>query len=312
MHRLLMTLGATALLAATGCADDRAGAGSGGEPRVVAAFYPLEFVAGEIAGDDAQVTNLSPPGVEPHDLELAPGQVRAMGQAELVVYVGEGFQPAVEDVVGELADTQVLDALESQDALLEEDHSNEEEHAEDEDHDDGPGEETGDPHVWLDPTRLAAIGDSVAAEMAEIDPDHAASYRDHAETLTARLHELDREYRSVLENCERDELVVSHEAFGYLTDRYGLEQIGVSALDPEAEPSPGRLAEVAAYAEEHGVTTIFFEEQVSPDIARVIADEVGAVTEVLDPLEFPPDDGSDYFDVMRTNLGAISAALDCG
>ncbi len=307
-----MTLGATALLAATGCADDRAGAGSGGEPRVVAAFYPLEFVAGEIAGDDAQVTNLSPPGVEPHDLELAPGQVRAMGQAELVVYVGEGFQPAVEDVVGEHADTQVLDALESQDALLEEDHSNEEEHAEDEDHDDGPGEETGDPHVWLDPTRLAAIGDSVAAEMAEIDPDHAASYRDHAETLTARLHELDREYRSVLENCERDELVVSHEAFGYLTDRYGLEQIGVSALDPEAEPSPGRLAEVAAYAEEHGVTTIFFEEQVSPDIARVIADEVGAVTEVLDPLEFPPDDGSDYFDVMRTNLGAISAALDCG
>jgi zinc transport system substrate-binding protein len=151
----------------------------------------------------------------------------------------------------------------------------------------------------------------VAAEMARIDPDNADHYEDNAADLVNALDELDEEYSSALENCERNELVVSHEAFGYLTDRYGLEQVGVSGIDPEADPSPGRVAEVANFAREHGVTTIFFEEQVAPDIAHVIADEIGAGVEVLDPLEFPPDGDSDYFDVMRTNLNSISTALGC-
>jgi len=284
---LLLVLSCSSLLSAAACGGPSEATSPSG-PRVIAAFYPLAFVAQEIAGESASVMNLSPPGVEPHDLELAPDQVRALSEADLVVYLGAGFQPAVEDIVGELEETATLDALDAQADLLE-----------------------GDPHVWLDPRRLVVIADAVAARLTEVDPNDAQTYEENAAALNAHLHSLDEDFAAALKNCERDELVVSHEAFGYLTDRYGLEQVGVSGIDPESEPSPGRLAEVAEFVRDKGVTTIFFEAQVSPDIAEVLAEESGATTEVLDPLEFPPDDPSDYFDVMRDNLAAIAGALGC-
>jgi len=287
MSRLSLVLSGLSLLAVTACGGPSEAPSSSG-PRVIAAFYPLAFVAQEVAGSSASVTNLSPPGVEPHDLELAPDQVRALSEADLVVYLGRGFQPAVEDIVVELEDEATLDALEGQEELLPD-----------------------DPHVWLDPQRLGRIADTVAARLAQVDPDEAQIYENHAAALNERLDGLDRDYGAALKNCERDELVVSHEAFGYLASRYGLEQVAVSGIDPESEPSPGRLAEVAEFARNNGVTTIFFEEQVSPDLAEVLAEESGAATEVLDPLEFPPDDSSDYLDVMRDNLAAITEALNC-
>jgi zinc transport system substrate-binding protein len=286
MSRLLLVLSGLALVAAA-CGGPSETTSSI-DPRVIAAFYPLAFVAQEVAGDSASVTNLSPPGVEPHDLELAPDQVRALSEADLVVYLGAGFQPAVEDIVGELEETATLDALEGQQELLPD-----------------------DPHVWLDPQRLGGVADAVAARLGEVDLDGAQTYEDNAAALNENLGGLDGDYAAALKNCERNELVVSHEAFGYLADRYGLEQVGVSGLDPESEPSPGRLAEVAEFARNNGVTTIFFEEQVSPDLAEVLAEESGATTEVLDPLEFPPGDSSDYLDVMRDNLAAITTALNC-
>lgn len=287
MPRLLLLLLSCLSLLAAACGGPSEATSSGG-PRVIAAFYPLAFVAQEIAGESASVANLSPPGVEPHDLELAPDQVRALSEADLVVYLGAGFQPAVEDIVGELEETATLDALDAQGDLLED-----------------------DPHVWLDPRRLGEIADAVAARLAEVDPDDARTYDDNAAALNEKLGGLDEDYAAALKNCERDELVVSHEAFGYLTDRYGLEQVGVSGIDPESEPSPGRLAEVAEFVRDNGVTTIFFEAQVSPAIAEVLAEESGATTEVLDPLEFPPDDSTDYVDVMKNNLAAITTALGC-
>lgn len=285
MSRLSLLL--SGLLLAAACGGQGEASSSGG-PRVIAAFYPLAFVAQEVAGSSASVTNLSPPGVEPHDLELAPDQVRALSEADLLIYLGAGFQPAVEDIVRDLEETAAFDVLEDQQELL-----------------------ADDPHVWLDPLRLEEIADSVAARLVEVDPPDAQTYEDNAGALTEDLERLDEDFAGALKDCERDELVVSHEAFGYLTNRYGLEQVGVSGVDPELEPSPARLAEVAEFARAKGVTTIFFEEQVSGDIAEVLAEESGATTGVLDPLEFPPEGSSDYFDVMRNNLSAITTALGC-
>jgi len=299
MRPLIPALAALVILAAGGCG--RAGeTGASEGPEVIAAFYPLEFVAAEVVGRHATVTNLSPPGVEPHDLELAPDQVRSLAQADLVVYIGGGFQPAVEDFIIELSGIPTIDALEAQNELIESDNEGHESE-----------EGAADPHIWLDPSRLASLGNVIAREMSEVDAGNADVYGDNAADLAGALNELDEEYSASLENCERNELVVSHEAFGYLTDRYGLEQVGVSGIDPESEPSPGRVAEVAELARERGVTTIFFEEQVAPDIAQVIADEIGAHVEVLDPLEFKPEGDSDYLDVMRSNLDSISEALGC-
>jgi zinc transport system substrate-binding protein len=312
----------TALLALGGiaaCSDDSA---AGTDPQrvdVVAAFYPLQFLAERIGGDAVKVTNLAKPGAEPHDLELNPGQVGEVSEAELIVYL-KGFQPNVDEAVEQNAGNRAFDVATVQplrDAAAgghEHEHEGEHEgeagateepHAEEE----GGGK---DPHLWLDPTRLATVGDKLAERLGKADPDHAADYTARAAALRTELEKLDGEFTAGLKTCQRREIVVSHTAFGYLTERYQLEQIGITGLSPENEPSPQRLAEVAEEAREHKATTIFFETLVSPKVAQTIADEVGAKTAVLDPLEgLSADNGGDYLSVMRANLQTLRTALSC-
>jgi zinc transport system substrate-binding protein len=307
-HLSALTAAGLLALAAGACATDSAAGDASLD--VVAAFYPLQFVAERVGGEHAAVDNLASPGVEPHDLELTPSQVADIAAADVVVYLS-GFQPAVDEAVETNAGDAALDAA-TVVPLLEaaEPHGHEGEEGEEEEH---AEEESGmDPHFWLDPDRLASFAGDVAAEFGTRDPDHAAEYTANAEALGEELAALDSEYAEGLAGCERHEIVVSHAAFGYLADRYELEQIAITGLTPEDEPSPQELEEVIHEAEEHAATTIFFEVLVSPEVAQVIADEVGADTAVLDPIEgLAPDSDGDYLSLMRTNLEALRAALGC-
>jgi zinc transport system substrate-binding protein len=168
-----------------------------------------------------------------------------------------------------------------------------------------------DPHVWLDPVRFAMIADALGARLGRADPAHAADYTARAAALHTELDALDAEYAARLKTCPRREIVTSHSAFNYLAHRYGLTQVGITGISPEAEPAPRRLAAVAAEAKRTGTTTIFFETLVSPKVAETLAREVGAKTAVLDPLEGLTEPGADYFSVMRSNLAALTTALGC-
>jgi zinc transport system substrate-binding protein len=314
MLRRLSALAAAGVLglAAGACASETS-ADDSASLEVVAAFYPLEFVADRVGGDQVAVTNLAPPGAEPHDLELSPGQVADIGQADLVIFLGS-FQPAVDEAVSQNAADggfDVLDVVPLLGVTAPDEHGHGEEEGEDGEDADEPAGGM-DPHVWLDPQRVATIAQELAAELGTLDPDRAADYTANAEALGGDLAALDTEYEEGLAGCERQEIVVSHAAFGYLTDRYGLEQIAITGLSPEDEPSPQQIEEAAQEAEEHGATTIFFEVLVSPDVAQLIADQVGAQTAVLDPIEgLAPDADDDYFSLMRNNLDALRAALGC-
>ncbi|MEQ4303644.1 metal ABC transporter substrate-binding protein [Plantactinospora sp. B6F1] len=314
-----VALAATGLLALAGAAAC-GNAGSGADPDrvdVVTAFYPLQFVTERVGGDAVRVVNLAKPGAEPHDLELNPGQVGQVSDAELVVYLA-GFQPSVDDAVRQQAGDQAFDVATVRPLLPATagghehdgaDHAPEEPGAE-EGH--AEGTEGRDPHVWLDPTRLAEIADALAGRLGAVDPDRAADYTARAKALRTELETLDSEYARGLKTCQRRELVTSHTAFGYLAERYQLEQIGISGLTPEDEPAPQRLAEVAAEARKHQASTIFFETLVSPKVAETIAREVGAKTAVLDPIEgLRPGGTGDYLSVMRGNLDALRTALEC-
>lgn len=303
-----------ALTLATACAS------TGGEGddavQVVAAFYPLQYAAERVTAEAAGVTGLAPPGVDAHDLELSPRQIASIAEADLVVYLG-GFQPAVDDAVAAHA-AAALDVA-TVVPLRESAGGHGHDHDHDHDHHDHAGEEhaaheagPADPHVWLDPLRLAAIGDAVAERLSTLDPDHAEAYTDHAAELRRDLEALDAEYTTGLAECARREIVVSHAAFGYLTERYDLTQLTVSGLSPEDEPTPQRLADAVTLAERHGATTIFFETLASDRVATVIAEATGATTAVLDPIEgLAPDSTEDYHSLMRANLAALRAALDC-
>ncbi|MBM7490271.1 zinc transport system substrate-binding protein [Micromonospora luteifusca] len=300
---------ATTLLALGAGAGCSTGGAAGADPQrvdVVAAFYPLQFIAERVGGDAVRVTNLAKPGAEPHDLELNPSQVGQVSEAELIVYL-KGFQPAVDDAVAQNGGDRAFDVTSVQ-PLLDASaggHNHEgEEHAED--------NSSKDPHVWLDPTRLAGIGDQLAQRLGKADPDHGADYTARAAALRADLTTLDDEFKHGLATCQRREIVTSHAAFGYLADRYQLDQVGITGLSPDVEPSPQRLAHAIEEAKEHKATTIFFETLVSPKVAETIAGQVGAKTAVLDPIEgLAAGSNGDYLSVMRTNLQTLQTALSC-
>ncbi|GII81179.1 zinc ABC transporter substrate-binding protein [Sphaerisporangium rufum] len=313
---LAALLGAGALLAATACSPGTSAAtGPAGDgPRVLAAFYPLEWLSARVAGPDAEVAGLTAPGVEPHDLELTPRQIADIGRADLVVYV-KGLQPAVDEAVEQHAAGKAYDITTAAGTPLpappDGDHDDHDDPA---GHDDEAGghDEHGatDPHVWLDPTRLAAAGTELGRRLAAADSAHAAGYTGRAETTAGELGALDQEYQRGLANCAGRTILTAHAAFGHLANRYHLKQVAISGLDPEAEPAPARLAEAARLARQEKVTTIFTETLVSPKVAEVLAREIGARTAVLDPIESRPAQG-DHLAAARANLSALRTALGC-
>jgi len=301
------------LLAACGSSQSPADPAASGSSTaatvdVVAAFYPLEWAAEQVGGERVSVTSLTAPGAEPHDLELTPQQVAAVSDAALVLHVAE-FQPAVDDAIAQNPGN-ALDVASGLDTLAAEEHSHEgEEGHEGEQHSE---EASYDPHVWLDPTRMASIVTAVAGRLAEVDPDGAAQYEANAASTVERLTALDVAWKGGTATCRSRDLVVSHEAFGYLADRYGFEQLGVSGLSPDAEPSPARIAEVADFVRANGVTTIYFETLVDPKVAETVAAETGAQTAVLDPLEGLAEGSTeDYISVMESNLETVKAGQGC-
>jgi zinc transport system substrate-binding protein len=295
--------------AAAGCGTSGASA-DGGAPKVVASFYPLAFVAERVGGPDIEVDNLTAPGVESHDLELTARQVGEIAQADMVVYE-KGFQPSVDEAVVQNAGDTALEVTQVVPLDRHVEHHDEatEEHDESRSH----GDLTGDPHIWLDPTRLAAITQAVADSLAEVVPEHADAFHQRADALVAELTALDGEFRSGLADCERTTVVTSHDAFGYLADRYGLEMVGISGLEPDAEPSPARLKEVQRVIADTGVTTVFYERLVNPEVAQALAVDLGISTAVLDPVEGLTEDteGEDYLTLMRANLTALEEANGC-
>ena len=283
---------ALAAAAFVGCGEDDGGESAGGGLAVVASFYPLAELAARIGGDAVEVTNLTAPGVEPHDIELTTRQVDQLEDADVVLYLGQDFQPAVEEIA-ERRDAGGVDLLDSIPG----------------------GAAGGDPHFWLDPGAMSAAAGVVAGVLAERAPPRAQSFRANATRYQADLAALEAEIDKGLADCDRREFVTAHAAFGHLARRYELEQVAIAGLSPEIEPDAGRLGEVADRIEASGITTVFFEELVSPDVAKALARETGASTGVLNPIEGLTDDqvaaGKDYAAVMRDNLSALRLALGC-
>ena len=271
-----------------------------GTVSVVASFYPLAEAAERIGGDAVSVTNLTAPGVEPHDLELTPDQLVAITTADVVLYLGGGFQPAVEDALGDArgATVDVGAGLRTLPPPS------------------GEGSDLqADPHVWLDPILYAQIVRTVQRALTAAAPKDAAEFAANAAAFLVPIATLDHAYRTGLAACERNVIVTSHAAFGYLALRYGLTQEAISGLSPDAEPTPQHLADLRALVERDGVTTIFTEELVSPKVAQTLAEETGARTAVLNPLEsLTPEElsaGEGYVSVMRSNLTQLQEALGC-
>ncbi|MFE6662632.1 metal ABC transporter substrate-binding protein [Streptomyces sp. NPDC057697] len=297
-------LGLTALTACS--SSDAADHKNGDKLDVVASFYPMQFLAEQIGGKHVTVTTLTKPGVEPHDLELSPRQTGGLTDADFILYL-KGIQPAVDDAIAQSGAKHVVDAAK---LTTLEDHGTET--GADEHGHEHHGDEAGaDPHIWLDPVKYAEVAKGVGKALEKSDPDHAADYRKNTDALVTKLDGLNTAYENGLRNTSTKTFITTHSAFGYLAERYGLTQEGIAGVDPEAEPSPARLSEIHTIAEKDKATTVFFETLASDRTARTVAKDTGLKTDVLDPLEGITDKskGTDYIEVMRSNLTALEKAL---
>jgi zinc transport system substrate-binding protein len=310
------------VLAACGDDDDGAGggsvAGAGGDPvSVVASFYPVAEAATRVGGDRVEVSNLTPAGVEPHDLELTPDQVDELEDADVLLYLGQGFQPAVEEVAErrEGVSVDLLDGIALEEGATEALEAEEGDDHADESEADQHAEAELDPHFWLDPQLFADAVAEIDASLADASPDDAEAFAANAQSYQDELATLDGDFEASLSDCERDEIVTSHAAFFYLASRYGLTQLTIAGLAPEVEPDADRLAELADRIEQDGITTVFYEDLVSPEVAETLAREAGVEAALLSPIEGLTEDqvaaGDDYASIMRDNLAALTEALGC-
>ena len=250
--------------------------------KVMASFYPMYDFAQKIGGDKVTVTNMVPAGTEPHDWEPSTTDITNLEDADVFIYSGAGMEHWVDSVLGSLTN-QDLDVVQASDGVTLR-----------EGYEDEDGDVGADPHVWLAPA-------------------NAEYYRQNYEQWALECDRLDTEFTEALSALPNKNIVVSHEAFGYLCDAYGLNQVAIEGIEADSEPDPARMAEIEDFVKANHVKVIFSEELVSPKVAQTIADATGAQMQELNPLEGLTDDqiadGQDYFSVMRQNLEELKNAL---
>ena len=283
-----------ATLALTSC---QAVSAEPGKLLVVVGLYPDAYLAQAIGGDRVTVINLTRPGGEPHDLELTARQIIAIADSDLTIH-HPGLQPALDAAIRQTAASSVLavpDAINPPN---------------------GGDDETGhnlDPHVWLDPVKMISLAKAVEQRLSELDPGNQAAYDAGLKDLQGELEDIDQRYAAGLVDCRHREFITTHAGFSHLAERYNLTQIAIAGISPDAEPSPGRLAEIQRIAVSAGLTTVFFETLASPELARTMAQDLGLTTDMLDPIEGITDQSraDDYPGIMAANLTALRQANGC-
>jgi len=321
--------GANTTTTAGGSPQPEASQTASEKPKAYTTIYPLEYVTKRIGGDHIEVVNIVPPGVEPHDFEPTAKNMVALTSADLFVYNGSGLELWVEKAVENLDKnhTQVVNTTEGLDLLKaaehEDDHEHEhehegehaDEHKDEHEHEHGHDHDHGefDPHVWLNPVLLKTQAEKVKQALVSKDQAHAADYEKNFAELASDLDQLDKEYKEMVAQATKKEFMVSHSAFGYLADHYGLKQVAISGVNPADEPSPSKMKELVEHVKEHELSYVLFETLVSPKVAEVIAKEAGVKTATLNPLEgltkADLDAGKDYLSIMRENLETLQEAL---
>ena len=269
--------------------------------RVTASFYPLYFFSSQIGSDKAEVKNITPAGAEPHDYEPTAQDIVLIEKSNLLILNGGKFEVWADKIRDLLKEKNVIIVEAAQDIANQQ---FEEE-----------GKTIQDPHVWLSPPLAKKEVEHVYQGFVKVDAKNQNYYQINEKKLLTQLDDLDKKYKEGLKNCKQKDIVTSHAAFGYLAKTYDFNQVSITGISPDEEPSAQQLAEVAKFAEEHNVKYIFFESLVSPKLSETIAHEVGAQTLVLDPIEGISNEymkaGKNYITIMQDNLKNLRIALEC-
>ncbi|MCG7406277.1 zinc ABC transporter substrate-binding protein [Paenibacillus sp. ACRRX] len=325
MRIVLMMLISMALLAA-GCGNTNSKGIVEGKVNVVTSFYPLYFLVNEIGGDSVNTINLIPAGIEPHDWTPKSQDIQNASQAQLLIVQGAGFEGWLDDFKKGLdagSNVKITEASKGISLITAtgdehehegEAHQHEEAEAGHEGHDHASHDHGGtDPHTWVSPKSALIMAQNVKDALIQANASHKAEYEQRYDTLHKKLVELDHKYDDSLKNLKNREMVVSHQAFGYLCRDYNLTQHAIMGVSPDAEPRAQDLVKLSKLVKDEGIKYIFFEELVSDQLAKTLADETGVETLVLSPLEGLTQEqekaGDNYITLMERNLQNLLQAL---
>jgi len=304
---LCVIAGLLAALLLTGCSQRELQTNIGQEKiQVYASIYPIYDFAQKIGRDRIDLKLVTPPGAEPHDWEPTAKSIAKMKEADVFIYNGAGFEGWVDKLVQTIDSDSliVVDASSGVELLEAKDHIHDHGHAQ---------EHQVDPHIWLDPIRAKKQAENIKNAFIQADPANRAFYEKNYGAFSEEIESLHKQYKEVLSSVRRKEIIVSHAAFGYLAERYGLEQIPISGISPQEEPSPAKMAQITKLCRDRQVKYIFLETLASPKLAEVLANETGARTAVLNPMggltQQEIDAGKDYFSIMKENLEVLKKAL---
>lgn len=283
----IVTVGAWVLLKQPSTKDAPANTVS-----VAASYYPLYEFAKQVGGDKVQVTLMTPAGAEPHEYEPPAKTLAIAQQSDVFIYNGGPFEPWINAFLDSYSRTTIR----ASQGIALQDHGK-------------------DPHFWLDPVLVRQIITTIKDGLATADPANKNYYSARAEAYRGKLAQLDADFRNGLQTCQQQTIIASHAAFSYVAARYGFTVQSIAGLSPDEEPSAARLAELSDVITKNGIRYVFFEHLVSPRLADTIAQETGAQTLVLDPLEGldneDQEQGKDYLSVQQQNLAHLRTALAC-
>lgn len=297
MKHLLILFSLILTLLLSSCGADVQNSDNSDKAVVYTSFNAIYQITKEIAGDKADVECLMPSGAEPHDWEPSAGDIVKLQKADIFVYSSDDMETWVSDVLNSAKSG--LDVVEASKDIAEIDvdvHEN----------DDGHSHGGHDPHVWLDPKNAVIQAQSITDELCKTDSENADYYKQNLAVFKEKAENLDNEYKQVLQNAKTKYIIVSHEAYGYLCNAYGLEQIGIEGVMADNEPSPAKMAEIVNFAKEHNIKYVFAENSGDTKLADTAANEIGGEVLVLSPFE---SGSEDYFTVMENNLQALKKAL---
>ena len=316
MKWALSLVGATALLAGCGAAGSTTENTESDKLQVVTTFYPMYDFTKQVAQDDAEVSMLLEAGMEVHSFEPSSQMIAEIQDADVFIYNSPEMETWVPDVLASIdtSDRVVICASDAITLLEYEGEAHAHDHESEEKGANAGHSHTVDPHVWLDPVLAQTEVSTIAEGLAEADPDNAEDYLENAGIYNGKLNELDEAFRAAFEGTENRTFVTQHAAFAYLAARYDLNQISVTGLNAEVEPSAAALATLSDYVKANNISHIYFENNASSQTAETLAEEVGVELAVLSPLEGITEEdqkkGSDYISVMLDNLEALKKSIN--
>lgn len=299
----------------SGCSEKETKHASNGKLKIYTTIFPLEDFTKKIGGNLAEVESVIPPNVEAHSYEPSTKTMVDMAESDAFIYTGAGIE-GFGDKAAEILKSEKVPVVKATKGmkLLKGEHHHQDTRS------DGPygGEDEDehgdtDPHVWLDPIRSIQIAENIKDALVQLDPKGTPQFEKNFQSLKSELLQLNKEYAAAIKKSPKKEILVSHAAYGYWENRYGIHEISVMGLSPSEEPSQKALEDIINTSRAHDIHYVIFEKNISSKISQIVEAELGAKPLTLNNLESVSQEAiqnkEDYFSLMRENLKNLKTAL---